>query len=91
MEPKICLECGSSIDCHYFEPERVYSLIGGVIMRNDNNDAFGEFPEFQFLCSNDIEHKIEDESDEFLEWRKEFIDSVIKVMEIEDNIYNKMD
>jgi hypothetical protein len=83
--------CGSPIDCHYFEPERVYTIENGIVKRNDNNDAFGMFPEYQFLCSNDIEHEINNESNDFEKWKQEFIDAVIVVMDAENEAYNAME
>lgn len=92
MEIKKCPICGAVIQCQYNEPERVYAIKeDGTIFRNDNNDAFQMYPEFEFLCSNDSEHEVYNESEEYFEWRKSFINEVIILMDKENIKYHKME
>lgn len=91
MDKWLCPICKSEIDCWYIEPERAYSInYSGQVVRNDNKDAFQQIPEFQFLCSNDKEHDIYTDNEKYLEWRKEFIEEVIKIMTLENKEYYKI-
>jgi hypothetical protein len=68
-EERLCLECGSEIVFDYVIPIKSYRIDdNGVIVRDDNNDAFGNCgPDLEFYCSEDREHDI-GSSDELLDW-----------------------
>ena len=83
MESKKCPTCGGDIQCCYIAPEKVYAIVDGKIKRADNNDAFMLYPEFQLFCSNDVEHLIDDSSEEFIKWQDEFIDKIEEFMKTE--------
>lgn len=83
----LCPVCNNDICVTYIEPERCYRIDEkGEIQRDDNNDAFGWIPEYQFHCSNDREHDISklEENEVYLLWKQKVVQACIEFEDPED-------
>lgn len=77
----LCPICNSEIEVTYIEPERCYRIDGqGEIQREDNNDAFGWIPEWQFHCGDDREHDLSklEANELYLIWKQRVVEACLE-------------